>query len=56
VTVPSRLQVADPLPECLGCDQPTRRTTWTANGGLCSECIAATRRAAALRPLFDGER
>lgn len=48
-------QVSEALPECMGCEMPTRRATWTANGGLCSDCIEATRRAAALRPLFGDD-
>jgi hypothetical protein len=32
------VRLADPLPECLGCSRPTRRATWTANGGLCTDC------------------
>jgi hypothetical protein len=52
----SPAQQAQPLPECLGCEMPTRRDTWTSNGGLCTSCVDATRRAAALRPLFEVER
>lgn len=33
-------QVPQPLPECLGCEQPTRRDVYTANGGLCTACRA----------------
>jgi hypothetical protein len=29
---------AEPLPECLGCSRPTRRITYAANGGLCTDC------------------
>lgn len=33
-----RAKVAAPLPDCYGCDQPTHRETWLANGGLCTPC------------------
>lgn len=51
-------QRAEPLPECQGCETPTRRDTWTSTGGYCSVCVAALRRAAAqqsvgLIPLFE---
>jgi hypothetical protein len=39
-----------PLPECLLCELPTRRATWTANGGLCSDCAGGMRRVAGLLP------
>lgn len=35
----SRLSlVAEPLPECLGCERPTKRKVWDALHGLCSDC------------------
>ena len=33
-------QEAQPLPECLGCEKPTRRDVYGANHGLCSSCRA----------------
>ena len=50
-------QQAEPLPECRGCETPTRRDVWTGSGGLCTPCQDATRREAArhhhgLIPLF----
>jgi hypothetical protein len=27
-----------PLPECIGCERPTRRRTWRSNGGYCTTC------------------
>lgn len=30
--------LAEPLPECLGCEKPTRRDAYAGNGGLCSSC------------------
>jgi hypothetical protein len=32
-------QQAPALPECSLCERPTRRATWEANGGLCSDCL-----------------
>jgi hypothetical protein len=51
-------QQAEPLPECRGCEAPTKRETWAGNGGLCTPCGAALRREAALAsrglvPLFE---
>lgn len=51
---------AEPLPECRGCGEPTKRAVWV-NGGHCSSCSEALRRAAAqdaghLVPLFEGDR
>jgi hypothetical protein len=51
-------EVAQPLPECVGCETPTRRETWQATGGLCTACGDALRREAALAsrglvPLFE---
>ena len=44
---------SEPLPECPGCDRPTRRATYDSNGGLCSDCRADVEygRARALRHL-----
>jgi hypothetical protein len=30
-----------PLPECRLCQQPTKRRTWRANDGLCTDCRRA---------------
>lgn len=53
----SRVKVARPLPECAGCDRPTHRETWLANGGLCRECkgdyAAATVKMTRLPPSPD---
>ena len=54
----SPAQQAQPLPECRGCETPTARATWAANGGLCTPCGDALRREAALAsrglvPLFE---
>lgn len=53
----ARLQlVSEPLPECFLCEQPTRRQTWTANGGLCTDCASGVRRVAdQLPPLFPAD-
>jgi hypothetical protein len=32
-------RVAEPLPECRLCEQPTKRTVWEANGELCTDCV-----------------
>jgi hypothetical protein len=32
------VKIAEPLPECLVCQRPTRREAHTRNGGLCSRC------------------
>jgi hypothetical protein len=42
--------VPQPLPECLLCERPTVRNTWTANGGLCTDCHTGVRRATGLLP------
>lgn len=42
---PRHLQVADPLPECRVCEEPTRRQVWEATGGLCSSCSAVIKAA-----------
>lgn len=44
------LIVPPPLPECQLCERPTRRATWEANAGLCSECSDAIRATAAMLP------
>lgn len=50
------LLVSEPLPECLLCEQPTRRAVYDANGGLCTGCEAGVRRAAELLPTPHPER
>lgn len=30
--------IAEPLPECSLCEQPTRREAWEENGQLCTGC------------------
>lgn len=37
--------LAEPLPECLHCERPTRRLAWTGNGGLCTDCVQSLTRA-----------
>jgi hypothetical protein len=37
---PGRRGFWRPLPVCPGCDQPVRRATADANGGLCTDCRA----------------
>lgn len=32
------MKIARPLPECKLCETPTRRDTWLARGGLCTDC------------------
>lgn len=56
---PRHLHLAHPLPECGMCEQPVRRDTYKANGGLCTDCANAIgdinhrlAQEAALRPLF----
>lgn len=47
---------AQPLPECLLCEQPARRRVWLANAGLCSSCaegISDTVRMVRLPPAPD---
>lgn len=48
-------RLAEPLPECVLCERPTRRDVWTGSGGLCTACGDALRRAEALRPLYEAE-
>lgn len=50
------MRIARPLPECGSCEQPTKRATWLANGGLCTDCadvIDATVKMVRLPPAPD---
>jgi hypothetical protein len=51
-------RIAEPLPECLLCERPTRRKTHEDNAGLCGECatgIADTVTMLPIRPAVDAD-
>lgn len=41
------IELSAPLPECIGCETPTKREVHARNGGLCTDCATAMPRPAA---------